>query len=71
MSDIPDEVRVELAKDYVRQNFESGEPWSMTVARAILAERARCISIAQSIDPHNEAEAHLIETIVRRMRGEE
>ena len=71
MSDIPDEVRVELAKDYVRQNFESGEPWSMTVARAILAERNRCISIAQSTEPHNEAEAHLIETIVRRIRGDE
>lgn len=40
------------------------------IAGAILAERNRCISIAQSIDPHNEAEAHLIETIVRRMRGE-
>lgn len=37
----------------------------------IEAERARCISIAQSIEPHNEAEAHLIETIVRKMRGDE
>lgn len=42
MTEIPDDVRVELAKEYVRQNFESGEPWSMTIARAILAERERC-----------------------------
>ncbi|WP_104662837.1 hypothetical protein [Ensifer adhaerens] len=40
------------------------------IAHALNAERHRCISIAQSIDPHNEAEAHLIETIVRRIRGE-
>lgn len=46
---IPDELRVELAKDYVRQNFESGEPWSMTIARAILAERERCYGIADKL----------------------
>jgi hypothetical protein len=46
MGEIPDEVRVALAKDYVRENFESGEPWSMTIARAILAERQRCADAA-------------------------
>lgn len=46
MSEIPDEIRVELAKDYVRQNFESGEPWSLTIARAILSERNRCANVA-------------------------
>lgn len=40
--EIPDEMRVALASDYVRENFRSGEPWSMTIARAILAERRRC-----------------------------
>jgi hypothetical protein len=41
---ITDEMRVSLAKDYVRQNFETGEPWSMTIARAIMEERERCAS---------------------------
>lgn len=41
------------------------------ISLAILSEREACISIAQSIEPHNEAEAHLIETIVRKMRGDE
>lgn len=50
MRDIPDELRVELAKDYVRQNFESGEPWSMTIARAILDERERC---AFAVETHS------------------
>lgn len=38
---------------------------------ATAIERNRCIEIVKAIEPHNEAEAHLIETIVRRMRGEE
>lgn len=48
MTEIPDDVRVQLAKEYVRENFESGEPWSMTIARAILAERERCAKVADS-----------------------
>ena len=44
---IPDELRVELAAPYVRQNFESGEPWSATVARAILDERERCARLME------------------------
>jgi hypothetical protein len=41
-SEVSDELRVELAAQYVREKFESREPWSMTIARAILAERKRC-----------------------------
>lgn len=41
------------------------------ISGAILAERERCISIVKAIETRNEAEAHLIETIVRRLRGDE
>lgn len=44
---IPDDVRVALAASYVKENFDSGEPWSMTIARAILAERQRCADVAR------------------------
>ena len=46
---IPDELRVALAKDYVRENFQTGEPWSATISRAILAERQRCADIAKKV----------------------
>lgn len=42
-----------------------------SIANAILVERNRSISILKSIEPMNPSEAHLIETIVRRIRGEE
>lgn len=45
---IPDEMRVSLASVYVRQNFETGEPWSMTIARAIMEERERCLQICEA-----------------------
>lgn len=43
---ISDEMRVSLASDYVRQNFETGEPWSMTIARAIVDARAKALEEA-------------------------
>lgn len=39
--------------------------------QGIDAERTRCLAVVRSMDPHNEAEDHLIETIVRKMRGDE
>lgn len=41
-----------------------------TFAKAIVAERNRCLSIIKSIEPRNPSEAHLLETIARRVRGE-
>lgn len=58
MREIPDEMRVALAKDYVKENFESGEPWSMTIARAILSERARCAMIARNWKPSSNKDEH-------------
>lgn len=40
------------------------------VGESINGERDRCLSILKSIEPMNPSEAHLIETIVRRIRGE-
>ena len=42
---IPDDVRFALSKDYLLHNFRSGESWSMTISRAILAERERCAKL--------------------------
>lgn len=39
--------------------------------KAMMDERRRCLSILKSIEPMNPSEAHLIETIVRRIRGSE
>lgn len=40
-----------------------------TIAGAMITERERCISILRGVETRNEAEAHLIETIVRRILG--
>jgi len=45
---IPDDVRFALSKDYLLHNFRSGESWSMTISRAILAERQRAAKTARS-----------------------
>lgn len=58
MIEISDEMRFRLAKDYVRQNFEKGEPWSMTIARAILEERQRCALIARQWQPSSFEDEH-------------
>lgn len=42
-----------------------------TIAGAMITERERCISIVKAIETRNPSEAHLIETIVRRLRGDE
>lgn len=66
------EISIELAMHAERLYDEGGnESVPTIIAKAILGERERCAEIARSIDPHNEAEAHLIETIVRRIRGDE
>ena len=74
--DTPEDVLtaaiMKAANECVAQfRWNNDNRWHQFVANSLLSERNRCISIAQSIVPHNEAEAHLIETIVRRMRGEE
>ena len=71
MSEIPEDIMRASLKVTVLQEHPDCERPELPIALALLEERNRCISIAQSIEPHNEAEAHLIETIVRRMRGEE
>lgn len=58
MIEISDEMRVQLAKDYVRQNVEIGEPWSMTIARAILTERRRCALIARQWETSSFEDEH-------------
>lgn len=71
MSDTPKDIKI-AARECVNASFgDPLSPMAWYVERALLSERARCMKIAQSIDPHNEAEAHLIETIVRKMRGDE
>lgn len=70
MSEIPDDVFRFAVAALDLSKYPAGTTNTEILAYSVLAERNRCISIAQSIEPHNEAEAHLIETIVRRMRGE-
>lgn len=41
------------------------------IASAIRFERESCIEVIRSVETRNEAEAHLIETIIRRIRGDE
>lgn len=70
MSEIPEDIR-----------HAAKRAWSFTtsalpadiddIAKAILAERERCVAVARSIMPHTTGELHLIETIVRRIRGDE
>lgn len=54
-------IRSQSGEDFLQRQMD----------RAMMDERRRCLGIVRSIDPHNEAEAHLIETIVRRIRGDE
>ncbi|UIJ95956.1 hypothetical protein LZK74_21495 (plasmid) [Sinorhizobium meliloti] len=39
MSEFPEGV-MKLASEAVKENFESGEPWSKSIARAIMADRS-------------------------------
>lgn len=78
MSEIPEDIKEAAYEAWISAwgmahglKETGGNAFYLPIAQAISAERNRCISIAQSIEPHNEAEAHLIETIVRRMRGSE
>lgn len=66
MSDIPDDIAKAANEAWKLRAADCKE----AIAIKILSERKRCIQIVRSISPHNEAEAHLIETIVRRIRGE-
>jgi hypothetical protein len=58
MTEITDEMRVKLAREYVRENFARGEPWSMTIARAILTERHRCAVIARKWETSSFQDEH-------------
>ena len=74
----PEEARkiIDGSKEEAERFYR--EEWSSTlnnimeqlISSAIMKERLRFFAILKAIEPHNEAEAHLIETIVRRMRGE-
>ena len=73
---IPDDIIEAVENGFIAEDVTAKTRMELlkltgVAGRLVLAERNRCISIAQSIDPHNEAEAHLIETIVRRIRGDE
>ncbi|MDE4596045.1 hypothetical protein [Sinorhizobium meliloti] len=39
MSEFPEGV-MKLASETVKENFECGEPWSKSIARAIMADRS-------------------------------
>lgn len=71
MNKIQDEIRkVAIAAFDAWCDSEDSENWHIA-SRGIISERDRCLSILKSIEPMNPSEAHLIETIVRRIRGEE
>lgn len=71
MSDVPEDIKI-AARECVNTSFADPlSPMAWYVERALLSERARSISILKSIEPMNPSEAHLIETIVRRVRGSE
>ncbi len=47
------------------------EALAKSISEALTSERDRCLSIVKAIETRNPSEAHLIETIVRKMRGDE
>lgn len=68
MSEIPKDIK-EAAHEAMRNVDERGAHG--VISKAILAERDRCLSIIAAIEPHNPSEAHLLETIARRVREQE
>lgn len=68
MSEIPVEVSMHAERLYDEGGNESVP---MIITKAILSERERSVAILKSIEPMNSSESHLIETIVRRIRGNE
>jgi len=60
-----------LERETNGQSQEYSEWGAMMIRRALLAERSRCLAVVTAIEPHNPSEAHLLETIARRVRGEE
>ena len=83
MSEIPDDI-MKAARDVINEKSPSMSRQIFAglyatvlkqaieaVARSIFAERTRCLTIIQSIETRNAAEAHMLETIVRKVRGDE
>lgn len=70
MSEIPDDIKkiATWALESTPFPYEHCR-LAESIANAILVERNRSISILKDIEPMNPSEAHLIETIVRRIRG--
>lgn len=76
MNEIPDDILKAATKachDVRTAATTHGIP-SQACSAAMVAigqERERCLSIVKAIETRNPSEAHLIETIVRRLRGDE
>lgn len=60
-----------LERETNGQSPEYSDWGAMMIRRALMAERNRCLTIIQSIETRNAAEAHMLETIVRKVRGDE
>ena len=68
MSDTPADI-MKAAYEAMRRGDERGALG--VISKAITSERNRCLTIIQSIETRNAAEAHMLETIVRKVRGDE
>lgn len=73
MSEIPEDLRraavgALLAGGYTTRIGSVGHD---AISQALLAERNRCLSIVNSIEPHTTLEFLMLETIARRVMGEE
>ena len=74
MSEIPDDI-MKAADDcadelYFKDSIERSEGVHF-VAKAIMAERNRCLTIIQSIETTSAQGMRVIDEIVRKVRGDE
>lgn len=68
MSEIPEDIK-EAAYEAMRHVDERGAHG--VISNAMLAERNRCLSIVNGMEAHTTLEYLMLETIVRKMRGDE
>ena len=74
MSEIPDDI-MKAADDcadelYFKDSIERSEGVQY-VAQAIMAERNRCLGIINGMEAHTTLEVLMLETIARKVRGDE
>ena len=71
MSDTPKDIKI-AARECVNTSFTDPlSPMAWYVERALLSERARCLTIIQSIETTSAQGMRVIEEIVRKVRGDE